>query len=131
MKNDNAKRFPKYGYSINGNMEIALKKCQLASEQRWTEMRLDIQKVKDDQKMMAARLDKQAAMVEDIQKLSESVALLANNMDGMLKEQQRQSDKLITLEQKPAKKWESFSDKTLWFIIAAVLGYVLSQIGIA
>jgi hypothetical protein len=131
MKNDNAKRFPKYGYNVNGNMEVALKKCQLASEQRWTEMRLDIQKVKDDQKMMAARLDKQAALVEDIQELSSSVALLANNMDGMLKEQQRQSEKLQVLEQKPAKKWENMSDKVLWFLVAAVLGYVLSQIGIA
>lgn len=116
---------------LSGVGDIALKHCQLVAEQRWSKMSLDIQKIKDEQDVMQARLNKQSAMVEDIQQLSKSVSLLASNMDAMLKEQQRQGDKLQMLEQKPAKKWESMSDKVIWFLLAAVLGYVLSQIGIA
>ena len=109
---------------------MALSQCQLAAEQRWSKISLDIQKVKDDQRTMEARLNKQSAMVEDIQQLSKSVSLLASNMDAMLREQQRQGDKLQMLEQKPAKKWENMSDKVVWFLVAAVLGFVLSQIGL-
>ena len=119
------------GGQLDGQFpNMALTQCQLAAEQRWSKISLDIQKVKDEQRTMEARLNKQSAMVEDIQQLSKSVSLLASNMDAMLREQQRQGDKLQMLEQKPAKKWENMSDKVVWFLVAAVLGFVLSQIGL-
>lgn len=31
---------------------------------------------------------------------------------------------------KPAKKWENISEKVIWAILAACIGYILSQIGI-
>jgi hypothetical protein len=104
--------------------------CQLRSEKRWQEIELEIQKIKDDQSVMAVRLDKQAAMVADIQNLSQSVALLASNMDAMLKEQQAQNSRIRTLEDKPAKRWDNILDTIIKVVLTAALGVILVKIGL-
>lgn len=104
--------------------------CQLHSEKRWQEIGLQIQKIKDDQDTMNARLNKQAAMVEDIQSLSKSVSLLANNMDAMLKEQQAQNQRLNNLEAKPVKRFESILDTVIKLIVTAAVGVLLVKIGL-
>ena len=108
----------------------SFEQCQLRSETRWHEIGIEIQKIKDEQKVMVARLDKQAAMVSDIQNLSQSVALLANNMDAMLKEQQAQNRRLATLEEKPAKRWDSILDTVIKVVLTAALGVILVKIGL-
>lgn len=105
-------------------------KCQLHAEHRWQEIALEIQKIKDDQEVMTARLNKQAAMVEDIQSLSQSVALLASNMDAMLKEQQAQNRRLATLEEKPVKRWDSILETIIKILITAGMGVILMKIGL-
>jgi len=105
-------------------------KCQLHSEQRWHEIGLEIQKIKDDQEVMTARLNKQAAMVEDIQSLSQSVALLASNMDAMLKEQQAQNRRLSTLEEKPVKRFDNIIDTIIKVVLTAAIGVILVKIGL-
>ena len=108
----------------------SFEQCQLKSEKRWSEIALEIQKIKDDQDVMTARLNKQAAMVEDIQSLSQSVALLASNMDAMLKEQQAQNARLATLEQKPIKRFDTIIDTIVKIILTAALGVILVKIGL-
>lgn len=105
-------------------------KCQLHSEHRWHEIGLEIQKIKDDQEVMTARLNKQAAMVEDIQSLSQSVALLASNMDAMLKEQQAQNRRLSTLEEKPVKRFDNIIDTIIKVVLTAAIGVILVKIGL-
>lgn len=105
-------------------------KCQLHSEQRWHEISLEIQKIKDEQEVMTARLNKQAAMVEDIQSLSQSVALLASNMDAMLKEQQAQNRRLSTLEEKPVKRFDNIIDTIIKVVLTAAIGVILVKIGL-
>lgn len=104
--------------------------CQLQSEKRWQEIGLQIQKIQDDQATMNVRLNKQAAMVEDIQSLSKSVSLLANNMDAMLKEQQAQNQRLNNLEAKPVKRFESILDTVIKLIVTAAVGVLLVKIGL-
>lgn len=108
----------------------SFEKCQLKSEQRWHEMSLDIQKIKDEQEVLVARLNKQAAMVEDIQSLSQSVALLASNMDAMLKEQQAQNRRLSTLEERPRKRFDDIIDTIIKIVITAAMGVLLVKIGL-
>ena len=108
----------------------SFEKCQLKSEQRWHEISLEIQKIKDDQEVMTARLNKQAAMVEDIQSLSQSVALLASNMDAMLKEQQAQNRRIATLEEKPRKRFDDIIDTVIKIVITAAMGVLLVKIGL-
>lgn len=108
----------------------SFEQCQLKSEKRWHEIGIEIQKIKDDQETMTARLNKQAAMVEDIQSLSQSVALLASNMDAMLKEQRAQSSRLANLEQKPVKRFDSIVDTIIKVVLTAALGVILVKIGL-
>lgn len=109
---------------------MEIEKCRLESEKRWSEQALEIQHIKDEIDTLTVRLNKQATMVEDIQSLSQSVALLANNMDAMLKEQQRQNERLQTLEQKPVKRWDSILDTVIKVILTAALGVILMKIGL-
>lgn len=108
----------------------SFEQCQLHSEKRWQEIGLEIQKIKDDQATMTARLNKQAAMVEDIQSLSKSVSLLANNMDAMLKEQQAQNLRINNLEAKPVKRFEGIVDTIVKLVITAAVGALLVKIGL-
>lgn len=116
-----------------GDYKMAIdsfEKCQLHSEQRWHEIGIEIQKIKDEQEVMVARLNKQAAMVEDIQSLSQSVALLASNMDAMLKEQRAQNNRLANLEQKPVKRFDSIIDTIIKLVITAAVGVLLVKVGL-
>lgn len=108
-----------------------IQECKLASEKRWTEIRLELQKIKDDQAVINQRLNKQAAMVNDIQELSKSTSILANNMKSMLDEQQKQNKRLEKLEQKPAKRWDNIIDKAIGIVVGAIIGYILMQLGIS
>ena len=73
-------------------VENAVLECKLQSDKRWAKMELEIQKVKDDVsniiksdlKTMEARLNKQAAMVGDIQQISLNVASLSQNMQQII-----------------------------------------------
>lgn len=69
--------------------------------------------------------------VEDISSLTSSVASLAKSVEQMAKAQEKQGKRLEALEQKPAKKWESFVDKVVWAVAAALIAFVLSNIGIS
>ena len=108
----------------------SFEQCQLKSEKRWHEISLDIQKIKDEMDVFTQRLNKQAKMVEDIQSLSQSVALLASNMDAMLKEQQAQNARLQNLEQKPVKRFDSIIDTVIKVILTAALGVILVKVGL-
>lgn len=104
--------------------------CRLESEKRWSQIQIEIQKIKDEQEVFVARLNKQAAMVKDIQDLSRSVALLASNMDGMLKELQAQSARLTSLEQKPVKRVDGIIDTIVKLVVTAAVGVILVKIGL-
>lgn len=104
--------------------------CQLKSEKRWQDIGIEIQKIKDEQRAMTIRLDKQDNMVKDIQSLSQSVALLASNMDAMLKEQQSQNRRLATLEEKPKKRFEDIMDTIIKVVLTAAIGVILVKIGL-
>ena len=116
-----------------GDYKMAIEsfeQCQLKSEKRWSEIALEIQKIKDDQEVLSGRLNKQDAMVKDIQSLSQSVALLASNMDAMLKEQQAQNRRLTTLEEKPVKRFDGVIDTIIKLVITAAMGVLLVKIGL-
>lgn len=119
-------------------IENAVLECKLQSDKRWAKMEVEIQKVKDDVhniinsdlKMMEARLNKQAAMVGDIQQLSLNVASLSQNMQQMLEEMKSQNTRLNTLEQKPMKRWDGILDTVIKIVLTAAVGVILVKIGL-
>ena len=111
-------------------MPMDVDKCRLESEKRWSDVNMKIQKLQDEVKVMDARLNKQAAMVADIQQLSTSVSILANNMKSMLEEQQKQGNRIHTLEQKPAKRWDAVVDKIIMVVVGALAAALLIKLGL-
>lgn len=120
------------------SIENAVLECKLQSDKRWAKMEVEIQKVKDDVhniinsdlKMMEARLNKQAAMVGDIQQLSLNVASLSQNMQQMLEEMKSQNTRLNNLEQKPMKRWDGILDTVIKIVLTAAVGVILVKIGL-
>lgn len=110
---------------------MTLEECKLISEKRWSELEIKIQKLFDADKMTQARLNKLAAVVEDIQELNISVAKLADNMQQMLSAQREQNERLKILESKPAKRWESVVEKVLMLAVGALVGFALMKLGIS
>ena len=104
--------------------------CKLESEKKWTDMRLKIQHIEDEVDTLRKDLNKQAKLVENIQELSNSVALLANNVKTMLEEQQKQDDRITLIEQKPIKRYDSVVDKVIMLIVAALVGALLIKLGL-
>lgn len=104
--------------------------CKLESEKKWTDMRLKTQHIEDEVDVLRKDLNKQAKLVENIQELSNSVALLANNVKTMLEEQQKQDERITLIEQKPIKRYDSVVDKVIMLIVAALVGALLIKLGL-
>ena len=106
-----------------------LQEYRLENEKRWADFSVRMKAIEDDNDVIYQRLNKQAALVEDIQQLSSSVAILANNMKSMLEEQQRQNQRLEDLEKKPVKRWDAVIDKIVMTVLGALIAFVLLQVG--
>lgn len=109
---------------------MELQEYRLENEKRWADFSVRMKAIEDDNDVIYQRLNKQAALVEDIQQLSSSVAILANNMKSMLEEQQRQNQRLEDLEKKPVKRWDAVIDKIVMTVLGALIAFVLLQVGL-
>lgn len=103
---------------------------RLENEKRWADFSVRMKAIEDDNEVIYQRLNKQSALVQDIQELSSSVAVLANNMKSMLDEQQRQNNRLEELEKKPVKRWDAVIDKIVMTVLGALIAFVLLQAGL-
>ena len=65
-----------------------------------------------------------------IQEMVKNVAIMAEQMRSMNRTLERLSDKVDTLEAEPAKKWRFVVEKTIYFVVAAVVGFVLAHVGL-
>lgn len=109
---------------------MELQEYRLENEKRWADFSVRMKAIEDDNEVIYQRLDKQSALVQDIQELSSSVAVLANNMKSMLDEQQRQNKRLEELEKKPVKRWDAVIDKIVMTVLGALIAFVLLQAGL-
>lgn len=88
-------------------------------------------RMEDEHKRQNKRITDLETKVEDIGSLTASVESLAKSIEQMAKAQEKQGKRLEALEQKPAKKWESFVDKVVWAIAAALIAFVLTHLGLS
>lgn len=109
---------------------MELQEYRLENEKRWADFSVRMKSIEDNNEVIYQRLNKQAALVEDIQQLSSSVAVLANNMKSLLEEQQLQNKRLEELEKKPAKRWDAVIDKIIMTVLGALIAFVLLQAGL-
>ena len=109
---------------------MELQEYRLENEKRWADFSVRMKAIEDDNEVINQRLNKQSALVQDIQQLSSSVAVLANNMKSLLDEQQRQNQRLEELEKKPVKRWDAVIDKIVMTVLGALIAFVLLQVGL-
>lgn len=76
------------------------------------------------------RIDKLEEQTEAINRLATSMAVMAEKQDETTHIVTALDDKVTALEEKPAKRWESIVEKIILGVVAAVVGYLLAQIGL-
>ena len=68
--------------------------------------------------------------MQQLSALTSSVEKLAYSIEGMVKEQESQGNRLEKLESKDGEKWRSVSSYVITVIIGLILGYIFQQAGI-
>ncbi|MCH5207527.1 MAG: hypothetical protein J1F04_01475 [Oscillospiraceae bacterium] len=66
--------------------------------------------------------------IREIGSISSSVEKLAVNMESMLREQERQGERLKTLEGRDGEKWRQVAGYTITAVISLVFGYLVQVI---
>lgn len=87
--------------------------------------------VEERSKSNVHRLDDLERRQDNLETLAGSVAALAEREKRMESDVQEIKTDVKALAAKPAKKWESVEEKVLLTVVAAVVGYILAQIGVA
>jgi hypothetical protein len=91
---------------------------------------LKLQETTDRSLRNEGRVKKLESEHEALHELATSVAVMAEQIKTMNASVQSLTGKVGKLEEKPAKRWDGLVDKIIWAVAAAVLGYIVSQIGL-
>lgn len=88
-----------------------------------------IGRLRDEDNRQNRRLELLEQSMETQRKIATSVEKLALNMEQMLKEQEKQGERLTALEQKPARNWNNMTrtilDNLTGALTAAVVGGIV------
>ena len=94
------------------------------------EIVIRLQQTDDRSLRNEGRIKKLEDAHEVLHKLATSVAVMAEKMDSMNRSVETLAAKVETLEAEPAKKWHFVVEKAIYFVVAAVIGFALAQIGL-
>lgn len=72
------------------------------------------------------RQDKMEKRQDDLEQLTNAVSVMQNEQEHIKEDLGEIKGDVKTLVDKPAKRWESVVEKAVTFIVAAVVGYLLS-----
>ena len=115
-------------------------------DEKYTDLAVHLQEVDSRSKSNEHRIDELEVDMKETKSMQITLVKLANGVENMgnqlmdvkediqdvKKGQNELSDKVTTLENRPAletkKRWDSISEKLLWLFIAGVAGFLLAQI---
>lgn len=86
--------------------------------------------VEERSKSNTRRIDELEKRQDDLETLATSVAALAEREKRMESDVQEIKTDVKALAAKPGKKWESVEEKVLLTVVAALVGFILAQIGL-
>lgn len=75
------------------------------------------------------RLDKMDDLVNAVHELATNMKLMLQQQEQTSSDVKELKGKVATLEQKPAKRWDSIVEKTIWAVVAAVIAFMLGRLG--
>ena len=114
-------------------------------DEKYTDLAVHLQEVDSRSKSNEHRIDELEVDMKETKSMQITLVKLANGVENMgnqlmdvkediqdvKKGQSELSDKVTTLENRPAletkKRWDSISEKLLWLLIAGVVGFLLAQ----
>lgn len=76
------------------------------------------------------RIDKLEATQEEIKSLATSTAVMAERLGTVESNVTEIKETVTELKDAPGKKWDNVTEKVVWALIAAVITFVLSRIGL-
>jgi len=91
----------------------------------------ELNRLADEDSRQNKRIDALEESFKQISALASSVEKLAVNMEGMIKEQERQGQHLEALEKRDGEKWRNVAGYVTTAIIGLLIGFICRQIGIA
>ena len=115
-------------------------------DEKYTNLAIHVQEIDSRSKSNEHRIDDLEHDMKETKEMQITLVKLANGVENMgnqlmdvkediqdvKKGQHELSNKVTTLENKPAqetkKRWDSISDKLLWLFIAGIAGFLLAQI---
>ena len=115
-------------------------------DDKYTDLAVHIQEIDSRSKSNEHRIDELEVDMKETKSMQITLVKLANGVENMgnqlmdvkediqdvKKGQNELSDKVTTLENRPAletkKRWDSISEKLLWLFIAGVAGFLLAQV---
>ena len=87
------------------------------------------QRMEDEHRRINHRLGKVEETIGEINRLTLSVQSLAESVQRMCKEQERQSERLQTLEGRDGEKWREVVKYLITGVVGAVVGYIMTRLG--
>lgn len=93
-------------------------------------LEIENQRLADEDKRQNRRIDLVEENIRQISALTASVEKLAANMEGMVKELEKQGKRLDVLEGRDGEMWRKVTGHVITVIIGAALGYLFTQAGI-
>ena len=115
-------------------------------DEKYTDLAVHLQEIDSRSKSNEHRIDDLEVDMKETKSMQITLVKLANGVENMgnqlmdvkediknvKKGQNELSDKVTTLENRPAletkKRWDSISEKLLWLFIAGVAGFLLAQV---
>lgn len=91
---------------------------------------LQLQKTDDRSLRNEGRIKKLEEEHEALHELAKAVAVMAEKMENMNRSVNTLASKVESLEAEPAKKWRFVVEKAIYFVVAAVVGFMLAQVGL-
>lgn len=86
-------------------------------------------RIEDEEHRQNRRLEIAEKNIEKLMELTKAIERLATNMENMVKEQERQGNRLEELEARDGKKWRKVSGYIATTVVGIVIGYLFMQIG--
>lgn len=84
----------------------------------------------EENKRQNKRIDALEETVREIGSLTTSVAKLAASMESMLREQEKQGERLEALEGRDGEMWRRVTGYIITAVIGIVIGFIFTRIGI-
>lgn len=85
--------------------------------------------VEQRSKSNTKRLDKLEEYTEAINRMAISIEKMAVKQEDMNGSISKLSDDVETLKAEPGKRWKFVVEKAVYFVVAAVMGFVLARFG--